>query len=745
MLYTLLTVAAEPVEQNKAMNFEGILEAVNESWFGSLAEFIGNVATYWPAVVFVVVCAVLLLTFERRINRSNNILVETLSKNGKYIKGLFVELNDTKELLRYFTNDRKWKNRIVKDYNRLFDDEHGCLLETIYQKYDVHFSLSRNITADELYKEISKTIDLMKNIRSRKCEVPEEYESTAHLFEVYAYRYIENLEKLLVRSEFVRRSYIVMTGSAGNGKTNLLCNLTEMLVYSGKLCIFMNSKDIKSDINEYFKKKIVINERVGFKVYWKIQMFLCRMLRKKVYIILDAINENETMEFMESLPNFIDNMLKYQNVRVIVSCRSEYFDLKYRKYLVDEVASDVYCYDIMSETYSSVAKERMYRNYRSAFNFTGEVSQEAKDKLFQQLLLMRMFFEVHRDSKANIISLNKYEIFQKYIEVITGKEKRECNAFLDKVIAVMCSNKEYSSVRLSLLNEDNNLSEKVKEFMDESILLSRKLILHQNSIREKEDEEIYFVFDEMRDYCIAKYVLNKMCDSADMPVEDDIMTYMDSLIAEKAVCTEGVINYIYWYYKKQGDVTACKRILDRFMKQHDQSLESYGMHREKGLNSWGLRVIFENGDPLMVYEKEYVRFIVLENPGNELSRVFEFIILQELKNGSYTLELFFEILFSIHQTKQFCNVLKGTVASWYRDGITTKDFKRIDKELLRNNPEGCKRFRSYVFLVLHFLNWENKERTEDYFMHVCDEELIKSDLKRKIYFIEEGEDDESEI
>ena len=144
MLYTLLTLAAEPIEQNKAMNFESFLQAVNESWFGSLAEFIGNILTYWPAIVFVVVCAVLLLTFERRINRSNNILVETLSKNGKYIKGLFVELNDTKELLRYFTNDRKWKNRIVKDYNRLFNDEHGCLLETIYQKHDVHFSLSRN-------------------------------------------------------------------------------------------------------------------------------------------------------------------------------------------------------------------------------------------------------------------------------------------------------------------------------------------------------------------------------------------------------------------------------------------------------------------------------------------------------------------------------------------------------------------------------------------------------------------------
>lgn len=88
MLYTFLTVAAEPVEQNKVMDFESILEALNESWFGSLAEFIGNVLTYWPALLFVVVCVILLLTFKRRINCSNNLLIKTLSKNGKYIKGL---------------------------------------------------------------------------------------------------------------------------------------------------------------------------------------------------------------------------------------------------------------------------------------------------------------------------------------------------------------------------------------------------------------------------------------------------------------------------------------------------------------------------------------------------------------------------------------------------------------------------------------------------------------------------------
>lgn len=389
----LLAVTAKQAEQTNVMDLKSILEAANESCFGIFAEFIGNVLTYWPAVLFVGICVILLMTFKRRINRSNNLVIETMSKNGKYIKGLFVELNDTKELLRYFANDRKWKRRIIKDYNHLFDDEHGRILRIIYKRYNIDFSLGYNISVEELYENISKTIELMKKIRSRECEVPEEYKDTASLFEVFGYRYIEKLEQLLVRAEFVRNKYIVMTGSAGNGKTNLLCNLTEMLINSGKLSVFMNSKDVKKDINNYFEQKMIVNDWAGFKIYWSMQMLLCRLLRKKLYIILDAINENETAEFMESLPGFINNMLKYRNVRIIISCRSEYFDLKYRRYLVDEVDEEVYCYDILNEEYSVVAKERMYDNYKRTFNFQGEVSYEVKEKLYQQLLLMRMFLK----------------------------------------------------------------------------------------------------------------------------------------------------------------------------------------------------------------------------------------------------------------------------------------------------------------------------------------------------------------
>ena len=80
----------------------------------------------------------------------------------------------------------------------------------------------------------------------------------------------------------------------------------------------------------------------------------------------------------------------------------------------------------------------------------------------------------------------------------------------------------------------------IKDIMDWNYLVSRKLILHENSIIEKYDEEIYFVFDELRDYCVAKYALNSfwlmMVNGVD--VSNEVITYIDKLVETNAVCTE---------------------------------------------------------------------------------------------------------------------------------------------------------------------------------------------------------------
>lgn len=178
----------------------------------------------------------------------------------------------------------------------------------------------------------------------------------------------------------------------------------------------------------------------------------------------------------------------------------------------------------------------------------------------------------------------------------------------------------------------------------------------------------------------------------------------------------------------------CKTILNRFMKPHDNAIEAYRMNRENGLNSWGLKVILDGDDDLEIYEKDYLKYIIMNNPGHELARLFLFLINQEMINGKYNLELLLENLYEIHIYDEFCSVLKETVSYWNIDGINHDDFIEIDKKLQFKNIEGCKRFRCYLFLYLEFLSWEGKEEIQEYFESHCNKQDIICNLKGRIYF-----------
>lgn len=733
-MINLLLIQLANMDMGEGVESKTFFEKMNDGLFGNIAEFISNCLIYWPFLVFVLVLFVFLFTFKKRTENVSKNIINTLEKNGKYIKGVFVELNDTKELLRYFMHGGRWKKRIIADYNNLFDDKNGRTLKEIYKNYGVAFKISKTASIKKVYEEINSTLELMRKIRKRECEAPENYKDTAMLFEVFGYRYIEKLEKLQTRTEFAKNKYIILTGSAGNGKTNLLCNLVETMIKNKKICVFYNVKDINQNMCVYFENSLMPCKNKYFKVYWSIQHFLCVLLNRSMYIVIDAINESRSWEFLESLSDFINKILKYRKVKIIVSCRSEYFDLKYKNILVDGVDEVVYCYDIMKEEYSYVAKKKMYENYKKTFNYSGELSEVEKEKLYNQLLLMRMFFEVHKNSDLNVNSLNKYEIFQLYIDTVFEKNKLECEVFLNKIVAHMYSNNKYSAIMLSEIVKESEITGTIKDFMDETILVSRKLVLHENSIIERYDEEIYFVFDELRDYCVAKYSLNNFIDKDERIDAQKLIAYIDKLVETNAVCTEGVINYIYWFYKDQGNADMCEMILNRFMKPHDNALEAYRMNKENGLNSWGLKVILDGDGDLEIYEKEYLKYIITDNPGHELARLFLFLINQEMINGKYNLELFLEFLYDIHIYDEFCSVLKETVSYWNRDGISHSDFVEIDKKLQYKNIEGCKRFRSYLFLYLEFLSWEGKEEIQEYFELYCNKQDIIHNLKGRIYF-----------
>lgn len=77
---------------------------------------------------------------------------------------------------------------------------------------------------------------------------------------------------------------------------------------------------------------------------------------------------------------------------------------------------------------------------------------------------------------------------------------------------------------------------------------SVKIGFHEGTIARNEKEVVYFVFDEMRDYCLARQILLNNV-SAYYVDGESVIEKLKQLKASGASCAEGVIHYCYVFFK----------------------------------------------------------------------------------------------------------------------------------------------------------------------------------------------------
>ncbi len=71
-----------------------------------------------------------------------------------------------------------------------------------------------------------------------------------------SYSYEKDLKTVNNIIKVSNSKLIILQSTAGNGKTNLLCNITDLLLKLGKRVIFINAKDIDCSLDEYINKRI---------------------------------------------------------------------------------------------------------------------------------------------------------------------------------------------------------------------------------------------------------------------------------------------------------------------------------------------------------------------------------------------------------------------------------------------------------------------------------------------------------
>ncbi len=710
------------VELNKSDNVFVTLNTLFKG-IGSFIDWLQRARFLLPIIIVIIIFLVTFLCFRRKCMKITNERIQEYSAIGKYIGGLFVELNDSKEHIRAFCFNSLWKQRVIRSYNTLFNDKLGRELLHVYTDKSVRLKLLPITSISRLQKEIRKTKSFLKKIECRELVCNPDYKNTNMKYECFGGSYTRTIERIDRMSSFLAADYMIVTGTAGNGKSMMLCSIAEQLVKHKEAVLLLNARDIKEDLLSYLANQLGLPNQLEpkkeliFLLVLRLQAFLRVITRKNIYIIIDAVNENDSNSFLDSFAKQVEKVLGFHHVKVIVSCRSEYYDLEYKKYLVaNSIKTDICYLDLQENEYTYEARERLISNYARHYGFTGEIAEGVKEKLTKQLLLVRIFFEIYAHKSENIYELNKYELYQTYID---NTDNTDLKDLISQLAKYMFANKQYENIpvnKISSASGKHNL-------IDSSILICRTIIKDKGTILEKSEEVLNFVYDEMRDYLITRELLNanRYKDRSINYIK--VKKYLKQKTVQGAQCFEGVVNYLFNHCCSENNTQMLDYLLFNIIKPRDDQIDGFRNRRNRQLTSWGLSLLFETDYINTDLGDKYVDYILQVNPGNEGQKLMFYLLIQENSNGKHTLNILLDSFLRSDKIETFESKLRNTLASWKGEGVTVHDFANIYAKIKDKNPLGAERFAIYASVIAKYCKWENKPQTDFNFLNESKEAI----------------------
>lgn len=462
-----------------------------------------------------------------------------------------------------------------------------------------------------------------------------------------------------------------------------------------------------------------------------------KVQNKFLFIIVDAINENDSDGFGNQISAFINKIADYSRAKIVVSCRNEYYKERFRKYLVEKVNIPVFEFDLKEQHYTSTAINRIIKTYSNHFNYSGNISLAVKSVLSEQLLLLRIFFEVNKDSNADVYSIRKHEIFAQYIEKLKQNNREYLETVLDTVTDFMIHSDNYDEISITDLEKTGITSGDIRKTVNSGILLSKKLVFHEGTIARNEKEVVYFVFDEMRDYCLARQILLNNISAYNVDGES-VIEKLKQLKATGASCTEGVIHYCYVFFKTDELVSKlgqtekmCNSILDLYRIPEGGERKSYwSMRYREELQNLGLRIILTSGLELTDFEITYIQDCLRKDPYEDGGMFFDTMLDGTLYGGIYNLDIYLGILFGLKNKDAILNTFHTISArNNMDDRFIPEDFIKYYNELSDSERKLQIQKIAELFLLCFKLHDKDKqEELEDFFYNLPTHDKVQNDM-----------------
>jgi hypothetical protein len=475
--------------------------------------------------------------------------------SGKYIPDIFIETRETKNLIRTFTHPTLFFRRTLDSLGRAnvpginrFLNKAGLPplpfpdLKTYYSKNTL---AEVNAIAAQLSTELAKTAEQLETYQngariqpppfSVKPECEPFFKENKYHLETFGWRLIRDQLKEL---NAVQAKVFILTGRAGQGKTNLVCDFVENFLLKHEIpCAYLSGRKISAvnatDLGETIQHLIFEGATNSFSEAAKLLSAHATETNKPFVLVIDGLNEHHRIiEFSAQLEHFIETVIEYSNIKLLLTCRSEFFHQRFGNIIKEPLAAYTFVEESHEHRRDRERYDEILQGYFAFFKIRPElVSEQVIESLKSDILLLRFFCEAYgaRNKSMDyrqpqINNIYREQIFKIYLEKKLGtadifmrritSEVNPKSSTLNLVAVLECAVKnmleqwQFSDVPISAIPE--NLNAALYALLDEELVIRRDAAPSAPSVFSPTEETINFTFDEFRDYLLAQYLLYRV-------------------------------------------------------------------------------------------------------------------------------------------------------------------------------------------------------------------------------------------
>lgn len=542
---------AKPTVRSVIAIRAGLIQAANKFGFSESSQIIDN--------------------FENYFSQMTKKFIDQNIKSKKYIPQIFIETGTLKEELRCMSHPSLFINKIVDEYNRISVSSLNAELASgglpKFQKkalgqIDTMNPESFFNESKKIESEAKKFLNELESSRERFGIETDDFDFKKALV---GYGYGQELEVFYLMKKFssLNSQITLILGDAGQGKTNLLCDLAASFLSAYDLpTIVFDASNIKdSNIDESFIS--MIDNDLGSVMSVIDDLWTFR--KKTVVILIDGINElSDTEKFEESLYALRHRFDSRPYVKIIMTARNELFEERFKRINKDDSIRKIQIYERHQN--DKKIMNRLFQGYMDFFNIeASNIGSDVKKQISADKLLLRIFSEAYGDENTDVKRLlpplrhlNLANLFNLYL---AKQEKNICKTTLDTIMFDKILDELVEFMLNSMIFNDISLTELVgidqiflNKIINESILYK---LNHDSTIglRSKKIISISFTYDEMRDFLISSYLVDQFKNNVSIA-----KSRIEKLTNESFPPTEGVRKYLFFASKENSDLNFQKFI-----------------------------------------------------------------------------------------------------------------------------------------------------------------------------------------